>query len=72
MRRRSPIWTHHGYDGELVCEADGFSLWKIGRLYYHVRGYGDVSMFGEYRNDDEAEAAWNQLVEACNKAWGRG
>ena len=39
MRRRSPIWTHHGYDGELVFEADGFSLWKVGRLYYLTGGY---------------------------------
>lgn len=72
MRRRSPIWTHHGYDGELVREVEGFSLWKIGRLYYHCRGVADVSLFGEYRNDAEAVGKWDQLVDACNRAWGRG
>lgn len=72
MRRRSPIWTHHGYDGELVFEADGFSLWKVGRLYYFVRGYACADMIGEFRSDDEAEAAWNELVELWNKACGRG
>ena len=64
------IWTRDGYKGELVLSEGGFSLWKVGKLYYHVRGVSDESFFGGFEDDASAIEAWSRLVSACKAAWG--